>query len=191
LIAGLGVVLVAEEWGRVWGGSGLPQTVEAAAVAGERDQEPLGGDFLETAQVKAGEAHGALDDAKHRLDGLFAFFITGFAILALQLGLHRQAPRFGDVLGIGRLGPGGQRGDVGSEPRTERIFEALASILVPRPAPGQASSIPCRAAAAPTRAAVLKPGLTERHGSRRTLRLLLTVRLIARRVKDVDVRILS
>jgi hypothetical protein len=34
----------------------------------------------------------------------------------------------------------------------------------------------------------LKPRLTKRHGSRRTLRVLLTVRLIADRVKDVDVR---
>jgi hypothetical protein len=40
---------------------------------------------LQAAPVEAGEPDRAVDDAEDRLDGRFAFFVTGFAILALPL----------------------------------------------------------------------------------------------------------
>jgi hypothetical protein len=58
--------------------------VRPAAVAGERDQQPLGGDLLAAAEAEAGEPDRTLDDAKDRLDRLLAFLAAGFAILALQ-----------------------------------------------------------------------------------------------------------
>ena len=62
-------------------GSGGPQPAETAAVVGECDDEPLGGDIIAAAKVKAGKSDGALDDAEDRFDGLFAFLVTGFVIL--------------------------------------------------------------------------------------------------------------
>ena len=96
---------VPRKWKRVKPVSGGPQVVQPAAIVGEGDEEPLGGDLLGAAEVEAGEAHGALDDAENRFDGLFAFAVTGFAIGTVELGLHRQAPRLGDPalgLGLGR-----------------------------------------------------------------------------------------
>src|SRR3954451_22917809 len=78
-------------------GSGCPQAAEAAAVIGEGDDEPLGGDFLATTKVEAGKSDGALDDAEDRFDGLFAFFVAGFAFFAFEFRLHRQAPGFPDA----------------------------------------------------------------------------------------------
>src|SRR5438270_3189632 len=53
----------------------------AARVSiGEGDDEPLGGDFLMAAEVKAGKSDDALDDAEDRFDGLFAFSVAGFVL---------------------------------------------------------------------------------------------------------------
>jgi hypothetical protein len=77
--------------------SGRPQAAEAAAVIGERHNEPLGGDFFAAAQVEAGKTYSALDDTADRFDGLFAFFVAGFAGVAFEFRFHRQAPGFPDA----------------------------------------------------------------------------------------------
>ncbi|GCE88565.1 hypothetical protein MSKU15_0166 [Komagataeibacter diospyri] len=48
------------------------QSRDPAAVVCEGDKRPFGCDVGEATEMEADEAHGALDDAENRFDGLLA-----------------------------------------------------------------------------------------------------------------------